>query len=265
MAVHEFLEVQRRAFAEADERHLEWQVANPLVARTEQALLEGLLSGSVARRFLEVGSGEGGNLLNLAAARGALPPVTIGLDLFLRKVRFGQRRAAPARFVCGDALQLPFASGAFDVVLCRDLLHHVEDRGAVLRELRRVCRPGGEVWIVEPNGRNPLIALFAILLRHERGQLATTPGRMEALASELVGPATVVMKQPLPVFRALVHYSFGWPALGGRDGFGRLMASWDRVFARVLPRRFWAYIVLRIVTSTEVGSECAGSQARSIT
>ncbi len=239
-----FNEVQRRAWERADERHFAWQVGNELMSASERALLDGLLAGEDVSRLLEVGSGEGGNLYNLQASCGSLPRLTVGLDLFLEKVRFGQRRAAPARFVCGDALELPFGPGAFDVVLCRDLLHHVEDRAVVLRELRRVCRPGGRVVIVEPNGRNPLIALFALALRHERGQLQTTPRRLKAMAAQVFGAVGLDMRQPLPVSRALVHYSFGLPGLGRRRWFKRLMDSWDRACAMLLPRGHWAYILV---------------------
>src|SRR5512142_593054 len=137
---NQFLDVQRRAWEKADERHFEWQVRNALMAASERALLDGILFSQRVGRFLEVGSGEGGNLANLAAARGSRPRLTVGLDLFLEKVRFGRQRL-PSQFVCGNALALPFASRSFDVVLARDLLHHVEDRTAALRELRRVCRP----------------------------------------------------------------------------------------------------------------------------
>jgi len=250
----QFLEVQRRAWEKADERHFAWQVGNPLIAATERALLAGVLPGTPISRLLEVGSGEGGNLLNLRASCGWLPRVTVGVDLFLEKARFGRRCAAPARFVCGDALALPFASGAFDVVLCRDLLHHVQDRASALRELRRVCRPGGRVLVIEPNGRNPLIALFALALRHERGQLQTSPRRLQDMAARVFGPVELEMRQPLPVSRALAHYSFGAEGLGGRRWFARLMSAWDRACARLLPRGLWAYIVLQTVGRGETGA-----------
>jgi SAM-dependent methyltransferase len=249
MADLAFHEAQRRAFEQPDEPHFEWQVGNPVFARTEQRLLESV-SATPVERFLEVGSGEGANLVNLRTARGGLPRLTVGLDLFVEMVWFGQRRAAPARFVCGDALRLPFAAGSFDLVLCRDLLHHLEDRAAALRELRRVCRAGGEVCVIEPNGRNPLIALFAMSRRHERGQLETTPRRLQRQAAGVFGHAEVEMRQPMPVARAILHYSWGSPALAGRGWAVRLIGAWDALCARIVPRRFWAYIVLRVINGS---------------
>ncbi|OGH60277.1 MAG: hypothetical protein A3G34_09530 [Candidatus Lindowbacteria bacterium RIFCSPLOWO2_12_FULL_62_27] len=46
---------------------------------------------------------------------------------------------------------LPFPAGAFQYVLCVEGLEHVENTFLVLRELHRVLRPGGEIFITTPN------------------------------------------------------------------------------------------------------------------
>ena len=49
----------------------------------------------------------------------------------------------------GDVLPLPFADGAFTLVVSRFAFHHLLDPGAVLAEMRRVCVPGGTVMVVD--------------------------------------------------------------------------------------------------------------------
>jgi len=49
----------------------------------------------------------------------------------------------------GDASRLPFADGSFDVVLTRYSFHHMTDPGAALREMKRVCRKGGRVVVID--------------------------------------------------------------------------------------------------------------------
>ena len=47
------------------------------------------------------------------------------------------------RYVQGVAEALPFKDESFDLVTCQTLLIHVADPTAVIREMRRVVRPGG--------------------------------------------------------------------------------------------------------------------------
>ena len=51
--------------------------------------------------------------------------------------------------------QLPFASGALDVVLLNEVIEHVEHESETLREACRVVRPGGHVVIYAPNRLYP--------------------------------------------------------------------------------------------------------------
>jgi len=49
----------------------------------------------------------------------------------------------------GDVLPLPFAAASFSIVVSRFAFHHFQDPGAVLAEMRRVCRPGGRVVVAD--------------------------------------------------------------------------------------------------------------------
>jgi SAM-dependent methyltransferase len=49
----------------------------------------------------------------------------------------------------GDARRLPFADGSFDIVLTRYSFHHMPDPAAALREMKRVCRKGGRVVVID--------------------------------------------------------------------------------------------------------------------
>ena len=52
--------------------------------------------------------------------------------------------------VQGDAVHLPFRDGAFDRVICSEVLEHIPDDLAVMRELARVLRAGGTMAITVP-------------------------------------------------------------------------------------------------------------------
>ncbi len=52
-------------------------------------------------------------------------------------------------FRVGDVLPLPFADGSFSIVTCRYSFHHFLDPLGVLREMKRVCGPGGRVAVAD--------------------------------------------------------------------------------------------------------------------
>ena len=56
----------------------------------------------------------------------------------------------PATAVQGDALALPFADGTFDRVIASEVLEHIPDDTAAMRELARVLRPGGSMAVTVP-------------------------------------------------------------------------------------------------------------------
>ena len=49
----------------------------------------------------------------------------------------------------GDVLPLPYADGAFSIVISRFAFHHFLEPGRVLAEMRRACAPGGTVMVVD--------------------------------------------------------------------------------------------------------------------
>lgn len=54
-------------------------------------------------------------------------------------------------YCCGESEALPFPDATFDGVLVNEVLEHVVDEAATLREIRRVLRPGGHLALLGPN------------------------------------------------------------------------------------------------------------------
>ena len=49
-----------------------------------------------------------------------------------------------------DVTKLPFADGSFDVVICSEVLEHIEDNQNAVAELVRVLKPGGDLVVTVP-------------------------------------------------------------------------------------------------------------------
>lgn len=90
----------------------------------------------------DIGSGDGKYF-------GVNPKITvIGCDRSLKLLEVSHQPTFET--FCCDAVSLPFKSNSFDGALCIAVLHHlgsVDRRIAVIRELLRICRPGGEIMI----------------------------------------------------------------------------------------------------------------------
>jgi SAM-dependent methyltransferase len=95
------------------------------------------------QRVLDVGCGPGtitADLAEVVAPTGAV----VGIDASASVVAEASSRAAD-RFSCAvaDVFSLPFDDGSFDVVHAHQVLQHLPDPVAALREMKRVLRPGG--------------------------------------------------------------------------------------------------------------------------
>lgn len=55
----------------------------------------------------------------------------------------------------GDATALEFADGAFGGVVCSNLLEHTPDPASVIREISRICAPGGWIYLSWTNWYSP--------------------------------------------------------------------------------------------------------------
>lgn len=135
----------------------------PAFAERLQAWLAPLAGDEVT---LDAGCGTGAFALALA------PYVSevVGVDLDASFVDAARDEAPPnCRFVVGDATALPFAYGAFDIVGCLRLLHHVRRPELVVSELCRVTRPGGRLLVVDQLGNiDPLRSLEVDRFEHAR-------------------------------------------------------------------------------------------------
>jgi SAM-dependent methyltransferase len=118
------------------------------VARNELIVALAARYFPTARRYLEVGCGNGAVLRAMAASR--FWHILVGSDLHpAGLVRARQRLPSRVEFVQMDARAIPAVS-AFDLIGAYDIVEHVADDDAVLRALRRATSPGGGAIIAVP-------------------------------------------------------------------------------------------------------------------
>ncbi len=97
-------------------------------------------------RVLDFGCGPG--TISMGLAKAVAPGELHGIDMEASQIEMARSAAAAgghanAFFRTGDATDLPFEDGSFDIAHCHAVLMHVPDTQAALAEVKRVLRPGG--------------------------------------------------------------------------------------------------------------------------
>jgi SAM-dependent methyltransferase len=112
--------------------------------------------------FLDAGCGDGRHLAAIAAA-GYRPARVVGIDISERILETARATAAELEpeLLRGNVEALPVEDGAFDLVLCTQVIEHLIDVEAGMGELARVIRPGGTLILTTDNRRRYVSKVLA--------------------------------------------------------------------------------------------------------
>jgi ubiquinone/menaquinone biosynthesis C-methylase UbiE len=121
------------------------------------------VSNQEALNFIvrSAGAGPGDTVLDVACGPGLLACAfarvarhVTGIDItpaMLEQARKAQQeqKLTNVSWKQGDVTQLPYPDAHFSIVSCRLVFHHLEEPLVVLKEMNRVCKPGGRVVVAD--------------------------------------------------------------------------------------------------------------------
>jgi len=205
-------------------------------------------------RILDAGCGTGGLIRRISATE---PTWTwTGVDSSPLACELARTRCR-ADIREASVTALPFADGSFDAVVCADVLYHVADDTAALREFQRVLRPAGLLVVNVPAHRwlwsYHDVATHA-LRRYTRGELAGKIRSAEMAVERVTHwntlplPLVYVRRKLLPaprdgsdvrrypasvdgMMRALMAVERGWLRLGATLPLGSSILATARTVA----------------------------------
>lgn len=102
--------------------------------------------------ILDVGCGPGTITCGLAnyAPEGKITGIDSSLEV-IEKAKSEAKDVSNVTFQVGQAHSLPFEDETFDIVHCHAVLVHIPDPAAAVKEMRRVCKTGGDIAAREPD------------------------------------------------------------------------------------------------------------------
>jgi ubiquinone/menaquinone biosynthesis C-methylase UbiE len=157
--------------------------------------------GELAPRptILDVGGGTG-----LPPSLWPVGATYVCLDIDPIKLAGFQRKDRPGAALRGDATRLPLDTKSVDLVVCKDVSHHLTDAQlpALFRESARVLKPGGRMLFIDAVNA-PERWRSRVLWRYDRG---AHPRTIEMLKQAMASEFEVTRWE---VFATLHRYVFG--------------------------------------------------------
>lgn len=141
-----------------------WRVAAAKRARKQ-------VEGERKPKILDVATGTG----DLAALMAKIPNAKVtGYDLSPEMLVIARQKYPNIKFLEGFAEKMPFTNNSFHVVSAGFGVRNFEDLTQGMREFRRVLKPGGRTYIIEPMiPRNPVMKkLYLIYFKNVLPKIA---------------------------------------------------------------------------------------------
>lgn len=154
--------------------------------------------GGMARTLAAAGIGAEDKVLDVACGPGIVACAVAahaahvtGIDLTPAMIEQARGRQAAqglsnVDWHVGDATALPFADASFDRVVTRYSFHHLPEPAKALAEMRRVCRPGGRIVVIDATPAPECQAAYDRMetLRDPSHTSALTIGQLRDLGHE---------------------------------------------------------------------------------
>lgn len=137
------------------QRHTDREVYFHELAQTSERYfipyVERVVTLSSSARVLEVGCGEGGNLVPFARRGCAVTGVDRAAVRVAEAQSFFSAAGLEGHFEAADIFNWAAPAAAYDVILLHDVVEHVPDKAGLLCILRRLIRPGGVLFVGFPS------------------------------------------------------------------------------------------------------------------
>lgn len=126
-------------FAEMRQRELK-EKSKKSHSFVEKPMMSSMLPNLLGKKILLLGCGTGEEIEILEKAKASN---MVGIDLSKRSIEIAKKTYPKYNFLVADMYNIPFEDKSFDFVYSSLVLHYAKDVDKVIKEVKRVLKPGG--------------------------------------------------------------------------------------------------------------------------
>jgi len=108
-------------------------------------ILHRLMGDTSEKKILDAGAGEGYFLSSVKAEQ------KYGIELSEIRVKTAQKLFPDLAITVADIRKMPFEDNSFDIIICSEVLEHVDGFGKAIEEIKRCIKPEGNIILSFPN------------------------------------------------------------------------------------------------------------------
>lgn len=143
--------------------------------------------GPVTGKVLEVGCGEGGNLLPFAKMGNEVVGVDITVSRIEQAKKFFEERNQKGLFIASDVFKLTELHSQFSLIIVHDVIEHIPDKERFLSLLQKYLAPGGYVFFGFPAWQMPF------------------GGHQQIAAGKIISHLPFVHLLPAPLYKSVLR------------------------------------------------------------
>ncbi len=181
-------------------KHSDISMSRRLEIKTFYKVLLQVLEKLEINSILDVGSGEGYTLDRLKKA--GIGTELVGIDNLPAAVRLGKELFPELKLKIGDIYNLPFKDNSNDLVICTEVLEHLEHPDLALKELVRVSKK--YVALSVPN--EPFFSFRNLMKGKHIKRLGNTPGHINQWTSN--GFIKIVKQEKVDIVKSRYPFPF---------------------------------------------------------
>jgi SAM-dependent methyltransferase len=155
--------------------------------------------------------GAGARVLDLGALTGSFPDALCPAAQLVRLDLEAPKPGTCANFVQADAAMLPFADHCFEVVVANHSLEHISGLNAALREIGRVVRSDGSLYVAVPDASTFSDRLFRWIYQEDSGHVNPfrSADELAGTIASATGLKLTAVRHLYSSFEYLNRYYFG--------------------------------------------------------